>query len=78
MTKMQGVNSVKLKCVVTERTRIVSRGTQLVQKSTSDFRVLGFRKVHDASSMLKTPQLLGATVRNLVTRAPWRLGFVHP
>jgi len=31
------------------------------------------RKLHT-----KDPQMLGATIQNLVTMATWRSGYVHP
>jgi hypothetical protein len=50
-------------------------GPQLFQKSVSDIKILGDRKLTWSKFHSEAPQILGATVQNLVDRATWRPGL---
>jgi hypothetical protein len=50
--------------------------TIFFQKSSSHLKILGARNVTWSKFHTDDPQILGATVQNLVVRATWRPGFV--
>jgi len=56
----------------------MSMGAQTFQTSKSNLNILGARRVIGSKFHPKDPQVLGATVQNLVTQVTWHLGFVYP
>jgi hypothetical protein len=51
--------------------------THFFKKSKSHFKILGSRRVTWSKFHIQDPEILGATVRNVVVTA-WHLAFVHP
>ena len=50
---------------------------RILQKSSSHLQLLGVTRVTWSKFHIEDPQILGATVQNLVARATWCPGFVH-
>ena len=51
----------------------MSMGAQTFQTSKSNFNIIGPRRVIGSNFHTKDPQVLGATVQNLVTQIPGEL-----
>jgi len=51
---------------------------QIFQKYRSHLKVLGTRRVTCSKFRTEDTQILGDTVKKLVARATWKLGFGHP
>ena len=54
------------------------RGAQIFRKSRSHLKILGARRVIWSKLHREDPQILGATVQNVVAKATWHAGSVHP
>lgn len=57
---------------------MILRGELIFQKSVSHQQILDARKVIRNNFHTEGPQILRATMQNLVAMVTWRLGFVHP
>jgi len=55
-----------------------AKDAEIFQKSRSHLQILGARRATKSKFYAGGPQMLGATVRDLLASAKWRLGFVHP
>jgi len=53
-------------------------GAQIFQKSRSHFNILSARRVTCRTFRTEDPQILSATIQNLVARASGSPGFVYP
>ena len=51
---------------------------QIFQKSRSDLKILGARRVTCSRLHTEGPQISGDTMQNLVAQTTWRPAFVHP
>jgi hypothetical protein len=51
---------------------------QIFQKSKGHLKILGARWVAWSKFLTEDLQILGTTLRDLVTQLTWHLGFVHP
>jgi hypothetical protein len=58
--------------------RAYIRGAKVFQNSGNNLKILGARRVTLRKFYTERPEILGATLHNLVARAAWRSGFVHP
>lgn len=54
------------------------RGTKILQKFKSHLKILGARMVSWNKSHTERPQILGASVQNLVARETWRRDLCDP
>ena len=54
------------------------RSSQIFQKSMSHLKILGARRATWSKFHTQGPQILGATIQNLVDTVTRHLGFVHP
>ena len=54
------------------------RGAQIFRELNSRLKILVAWTVKWTKLRNGDPQILGATIQNLVMRATWRQGFVHP
>jgi hypothetical protein len=56
---------------------VYTRGAQIFQRSTIHLQILGARSMSLSKYHTEDPQILGATVKNLVATATWCPRFVH-
>jgi hypothetical protein len=54
------------------------RGARILRKTISPLKIVGARKLTWSHFHTVDPQILGATVQNVVATATWDPGFVHP
>jgi hypothetical protein len=54
-----------------------TKGLQIFQKSRCHLKILGARRAMRRKFHTENPQILGATVQNLVARATWPPGLVY-